>query len=124
MILAIDSGNAYAASKPVQITVIGGDEGQGGSHMGSFDAMYSGRKIEVVYSYNSNRANPIANPVKVFKGNQEIRDWDSYLHNSISSQKSTIKGKKIGLTGKWEDQNTFEAYKIYLPPDLKKIGER
>jgi len=40
-----------------------------------------------------------------------------------ATKKAPFRGK-IGLTGKWQDRKTFEANKIYLPPDIKKVGER
>lgn len=101
---------------PLEIYVIGSAEGRGASRMGNFGATYSGREIEVVYSYNPNPGNPIA--VKVYKGNKQIDDWDSYLQQ-IGDQKSVIAGKRIRLLGKWQDQKTFEAFTIYLPPDIR-----
>ncbi len=123
MILAIAGGNARAAAKPVEISVIGGNKGGGGNHMGSFEATHKGKKIEVAYSYNVNRANPIEHPVKVYLGDKKISEWEGYLHRR-DNQKLPIKGREITVIGKWKDQKTFEAYKIYLPADTRKIGER
>jgi hypothetical protein len=91
--------------------------------MGYFEATHKGKKIEVIYSYNVNRGNPIEHPVKVYLGDKKISAWEDYLQQR-GNQKSVIKGREISVIGKWKDQKTFEAYKIYLPADIKKIGER
>jgi hypothetical protein len=123
MILAIAGGNARATAKPVEITVIGGNKGGGRNHMGSFEATHKGKKIEVAYSYYVNRANPMEHPVKVYLGDKKISDWECYLHRR-DNHMLPIKGREITVIGKWKDQKTFEAYKIYLPADTRKIGER
>jgi hypothetical protein len=123
MLFTIGSNIIWAASAPIQINVVGGDEGRGGTHAGGFSAIHRGIKIEVAYAYSPNQANPIAHPVKVYKGNKQISDWDYYLQQ-VGNQQSVIKGKQIKLVGKWQDQTTFEAYKIYLPANINNIGER
>jgi hypothetical protein len=121
--LAIASENAWAAAKPVEISVIGGNEGRCGNHKGYFEATYAGKKIKVIYSYNANRANPMEHPIKVYQGDKKIADWKDYLQQG-ANQKLAIKDKEITLIGQWKDQKTFEAYKIYLPADIRKIGEK
>jgi hypothetical protein len=121
--LAIAPGNTWAAAKPVEISVIGGNAGRGGNHKGYFEATYSGKKIKVIYAYNAKRANPIEHPIKVYQGDKKISDWECYLQQG-GNQKLAIKDKEITLIGKWKDQKTFEAYKIYLPADIRKIGEK
>jgi hypothetical protein len=121
--IAIAAGNTSAAAKPVEISVIGGNEGRGGKHKGYFEATYSGKKIKVIYSYKANRANPMEHPIKVYQGDKKIADWECYLQQG-NNQNLAIKDREITLIGKWQDQKTFEAYKIYLPADIRKIGEK
>jgi len=104
---------ALAAISPVKIAVIGAAEGWVGNKAGTFYATYLGKKIEVSYCLNN---------IKVYKGKKVIKgeEWHSYLY----ADKGLINGRKIDLVGRWKDQKTFEAYKIYLPPDIKKIEER
>ena len=120
---AIAPGNTWAAAKPVEISVIGGNEGRGGNHKGYFEATYAGKKIKVIYYYKANRANPMEHPIKVYQGDKKIADWECYLQQG-SNNKLAIKDRELTLIGKWKDQKTFEAYKIYLPADIRKIGEK
>lgn len=123
MMVAMASGNAWAAPKPAEIAVLGGNTGRGGNHRGSFEAYYEGKKIEVIYSYNATRGKPMEHPVKVYQGDKKISEWKGYLQQK-DTQQLPIKGREITLMGKWKDQKTFEAYKIYLPADIRKIGEK
>ena len=61
--------------------------------------------------------------IKVYKGKKEIANYEKYLFTS-EDKDSAINERKIDLVGRWEDQKGFNAYKIYLPSDIKKIGER
>ena len=121
--LGMAAGNTWAAAKPVEISVIGGNEGRGGKYKGYFEATYAGKKIKVIYSYKANRANPMEHPIKVYQGDKKIADWKCYLQQG-NNQQLAIKDREISLIGKWQDQKTFEAYKIYLPADIRKIGEK
>ena len=107
----------------MEISVIGGNEGRGGNHKGYFEATYAGKKIKVIYASQGNRANPREHPVKVYLGDKKIADWEGYLQRR-GNHKLPIQGREVTVMGKWKDLKTFEAYKIYLPADTKKIGER
>jgi len=107
-----EKAKALAANSPVKIAVIGGTEVWVGNRAGTFYGTYLNKKIEVFYGLNN---------IKVYKGKRVIRgeEWYSYLY----ADKGLINGRNIYLVGRWKDQKTFEAYKIYLPPDIKKIEE-
>ncbi len=92
--LAMAAGNTWAAAKPVEISVIGGNEGRGGKHKGYFEATYSGKKIKVIYSYKANRANPMEHPIKVYQGDKKIADWECYLQQG-NNQQLAIKDREI-----------------------------
>ena len=114
MLFALNTWQAKAAEKLVRISVIGDRVETFGNRVGCFNAMYNRKKIEVCYSHNN---------VKVYKGIKEIKDYEKYLFTS-DVQANAINGRKIDLVGRWEGQKSYEAYKIYLPSDIKIIGER
>lgn len=120
--LSIASGNARAAAKPAEINVIGGGEGRIGNP-GYFEATYAGKNIKVIYASQSNRANSPKHPVKVYLGDKKIADWGGYLQRR-GNHKLPIQGREVTVMGRWKDQRTFEAEKIYLPADTKKMGEK
>ena len=120
--LSIASGNVWAAAKLAEINVIGGNEGRVGNQ-GYFEATYAGKKIKVVYASPGNRANPTKHPAKVYLGDKKIADWGGYLQRR-GNHKLPIQGREVTVMGRWKGQRTFEAEKIYLPADTKKMGEK
>lgn len=104
-------------SKPVRISVVTLGEYDAGVSNGSFEAIFEEKKIPIDFAWKT---------LKVYSGNREINknrhpinQMDTYLRERI------IKGKKIDLAGQWRSGVTikgnkivtFEANKIFFPPE-------
>lgn len=107
---------APAFRPPEKINIVAGSTGMCGSHQGSFEATYQGKKIEIDFSYNPTPTNPVVHPVKVFRGTEEVKDWDSYI--CMFPGPTALAGKTATVEGRWSDTNTFEAYKVSLDPTV------
>ena len=108
----LTSETSSAQKSLESINIIAGSTGGCGSHGGSFDATYEGRKIEIEFSYNSTPANPVVHPVKVYDGNTEAKNWDHFI--CMVGGPSPLSGKAATVEGRWSGKNTFEAYRIYI----------
>ena len=112
----VASQSAAKVTKTESITVVVGSDCACGSHAGSFDTTYKGKNISVDFYFNSNPANPIKNPTRIFKGNKEIKDWDSILCPMPGQSKVSLSGKKVVVDGNFKDKTSFEAYQIHVMP--------
>lgn len=110
------SQSAAKGTKTESITVVVGSDCACGSHSGSFDTTYKGKKISVDFYFNSNPANPIKNPLRVFKGNKELKDWDSILCPMPGQSKVSLSGKQVVVDGRFKDKASFEAHQIHVTP--------
>jgi len=119
LLLLVFAGPASFAkgAKTQSITVAVGSDCTCGNHAGGFDTLYKGKKISVGFEFNANRANPIAHPLKVFKGKSEIKDWDGLLCPPTPSPgNAQLSGKRVIIEGRFKDGKNFDAYKIYVQP--------
>jgi hypothetical protein len=105
---------AAEGTKTESITVVIGSDCACGSHVGSFDTMYKGKKISVDFYFNSNPANPIEKPIKVFKENNEVKDWSSILCPRPGESKVELSGKQVVVDGLFKDKTSFEAHQISI----------
>lgn len=105
-----------ADAKTQSIKVVVGSDCSCGSHSGEFDTVYGGKKISVVFYFNPDPANPAKHPLRVFKGKNETRDWDSFLCPTPGESTVRLTGKQITIEGRFKDKATLEAYKIYMKP--------
>jgi hypothetical protein len=93
--------------------VVGADAGCG-SHAGGFDARYQNQRIEVIFFHSGNRANPVENPLKVYKGDKQVEDWRSILCPTPGTSGIPLTGKTVSIEGNWADGKTFQATNIFL----------
>ena len=77
-----------------------------GNHVASFEAIYKGNKIIVELLYGGK--------TKIFRGNNEIKDWYDSFCPKGDSDRGPLTGKKTKVKGKWQNLYSFEANSIHI----------
>lgn len=116
-IIAINSITLKASAETTKnesIKVTVGSDCACGNHAGSFEAVYQGTIIRVNFYFNPNAANPIDRPLKVFKENKEVMDWDYLLCPTPGEYKVELSGKQVVVEGLFRDRSSFEAHQILI----------
>jgi len=101
------------AENTTTISVLVSGECRCGSHGGSLDATYDGKKVSIDFYHNPTPANPVEHPIIVLKNNELVEGWDSLLC-SIGSDICPIVGYKVAALGRWTNSESFDAYKIWI----------
>jgi hypothetical protein len=114
--LAFMSPGTATAKKGVEsIEAVIGDSDSCSSVGGKFDATYLGRKIDVLFYFESKTDK---RGIQLYKGDKEMKKGlEEFLCPPKDDKKIAISGKKARMEGEWRDLNTFIAYEIYLPDE-------
>jgi len=117
--LAAMSPGTVTAKKGVEtIEAVIGNSDSCSSIGGKFDATYHGRKIDVLFYYESKTDQ---RGVELFTGDKEVKEGlEEFLCPPKGEKKIAISGRKAKMEGEWRDVETFIAYEINVPDEKPK----
>jgi hypothetical protein len=101
--------------KIINISVSVGKTGQCGNAGGSFQALYEGKEIEIIFTYIKTI---VYQGNKMVKGDEGNIPMDVFCPGSsagLSEFPHPLAGVTVKVEGFWIDSESFHAMKIYLP---------